>query len=347
MPSELKIQKPLFAGVDVGGTNIKIGIVDDLGQIVAQTKFPTQPDKTPEIALVQARTELGQLLAKTEYTWDDVAAAGLGTPGPMNIQSGTILTPTNLPGWHHFPIRDSLASELGKSVTYANDAGAAGYGEYWVGGGQEFSSMVLLTLGTGVGGGIIVDDFSIDGAHSHGAEVGHIVIETGPNARVCGCGHAGHLEAYASATALVERTIEALAELEADHGTTLRERIGEASPLSALMISQAAAEGDQFAIQMIRETAQYLGRGISLLAHIIDPAAFILGGAMNFGGCNSPLGQQFLSDVMTETRKHIFPVLAERLIVKFAKLGGEAGFVGAAGLARVEHNKQLQLTQQA
>ncbi len=347
MPSDLKYKNPLFVGVDVGGTNIKIGIVDDLGQIVAQTKFPTQPDKTPEVAVAQARAELDQLLASVGFTWGDVAAAGLGTPGPMNIETGTILTPTNLPGWHNFPIRDALSQGLDKPVTFANDAGAAGFGEYWVGGGQAYSSMVLLTLGTGVGGGIIVDEFSIDGANSHGAEVGHMVIETGPTARVCGCGHAGHLEAYASATALVDRTIEALTELEMGEATLLRDRIGEASPLSALMISQAATEGDAFAQKMIQQTAQYLGRGIALLAHIIDPAAFILGGAMNFGGSNTPLGQQFLSDVMTETRQHVFPVLGEKLVVKFAKLGGEAGFVGAAGLARVEFMKKSQLASQA
>jgi len=339
MATDQKFTTPLYAGVDVGGTNVKVGVVDDNGLIVAQTKFPTQPDKSPEIALKQAKTEIGLLLEKTEFGWDDVVAGGLGTPGPLDIQAGIILTPTNLMGWHNFPICDKLSEELGKPVTYANDAGAAGFGEYWVGGGQEYPSMVLLTLGTGVGGGIIVDDLSVDGSHSHGAEVGHITIDTSPDARVCGCGQTGHLEAYASATALVERTIEAMGEAETGEPTSLRKSIGEASPLSALMISEAGAAGDEFALRMIHETARYLGQGIAVLAHVIDPAAFILGGAMDFGGTESKLGQQFLNDVMAETRKLVFPVLAERLVVKFAEMGSEAGFVGAAGLARVAYKK--------
>jgi glucokinase len=340
MPTESEFKKPLYAGVDVGGTNIKIGLVDNAGQIVAQTKFPTQPNDSPDVAIGHVQEEFDQLMDELEFGWNDVAAAGLGTPGPMDINRGLILTPTNLPGWREFPIRERLSTALNKPVMYANDAAAAAFGEYWVGGGQAFSSMVLITLGTGVGGGIIVDDISIDGAHSHGSEVGHITIDTSPDARVCGCQQPGHLEAYASASALVDRTTDAMSHSQGGSKTLLRELIGEASPLSALMISNAAAEGDELALRMVTETAIYLGRGIAQLAHIIDPAAFILGGAMNFGGNHSALGQQFLEELVQETRKHVFPVIAERLIVKFAELGSEAGFVGAAGLARAEYNRK-------
>ena len=339
MPASKEFKKPLFAGIDVGGTNVKLGIVDDHGQIVAKTKFPTQPDKSPDVAISQSRTGLEKLLKSSGFDWSDVAAAGLGTPGPMDIPLGMILTPTNLQGWHNFPIRDRLSQALEKPVTYSNDAGAAGFGEYWVGGGRDYQSMVLLTLGTGVGGGIIIDNYSLDGANSHGAEVGHIVIDTSPEARLCGCGQTGHLEAYASATALVNRTIEAMGEPETGKQTLLRQRIGEASPLSALMISEAATEGDEFAITMVRETARYLGRGIDVLAHVIDPAAFILGGAMNFGGSSTRLGQQFLDDVIEEAQGRVFPVLGKNLVVEFAQLGSEAGLVGAAGLARAQYEK--------
>lgn len=341
MQTEPEFERPLFAGVDVGGTNVKVGLVDNAGQIVAETKFPTQPNKTPDIAIKQVREALDQLLGNVYFNWDDVAAAGLGTPGPMDVHQGLILTPTNLPGWHEFPIVQRLADALGKRVVYANDAGAAAFGEFWVGGGQAFSSMVLITLGTGVGGGIIVNDMSIDGANSHGAEVGHLVIETGGQARMCGCGQPGHLEAYASASALVDRTREAINQPEGA-GSILRQLIGDASPLSALMISDAATQGDPLAIQMVKETAQYLGRGVSQLAHIIDPAAFILGGAMNFGGNHSALGQKFLQDLVAEARRLVFPVIAERMIVRFAELGSEAGIVGAAGLARAEYNRTRQ-----
>jgi glucokinase len=340
MPSDSKFSQPLFAGVDVGGTNIKIGIVDEQGRIVTDTKFPTRPNDPPNVAFRQAREEFDQLIEPTGFDWSDIAAAGLGTPGPMELHDGIILTPTNLLGWHNFPVRSALAEVLEKPVTYANDAGAAAFGEFWIGGGQAFKSMVMLTLGTGVGGGIIIDDVSIDGAHSHGSELGHIVIETGPEARTCGCGRLGHLEAYASASALVDRTGEAMRDPKVGASTILRKQIGEASPLSALMISNAATAGDQLSRRMVSETAVYLGRGIAQLAHIIDPAMFVLGGAMNFGGAESELGSRFLEEIKSEVRRLVFPVLGERLVVNFAKLGSEAGFVGAAGLARAQYNRK-------
>lgn len=338
MPLDSNFSKPLFAGVDVGGTNIKIGLVDDNGRIVADTKFPTLPDESPDAALHQTRKEFDELIKTTGFDWSDVASAGLGTPGPLDIQNGIILTPTNLRGWHNFPIQSKLAEALEKSVVYGNDAGAAAYGEFWVGGGQAYQSIVMLTLGTGVGGGIIIGDLSIDGANSHGAELGHIVVDTRLEARMCGCGQLGHLEAYSSASALVDRTREAMGDPKVGAHTVLRQQIDEASPLSALMISNAATRGDELATRMVSETAVYLGRGIAQLAHVIDPAAFVLGGAMNFGGTESELGRRFLEEVKTEVRRLVFPVLGQRLVVKFAKLGSEAGFVGAAGMARVQYN---------
>jgi glucokinase len=335
--AELKdASKTLFAGVDVGGTNIKVGLVCDDGRIVAQSKFPTMADHEPSKSLEKARDSIGRLLESAGRSWDEVAAVGLGTPGPMDVAAGVVLTPTNLPAWRNFPVRDKLSEITKKPVTFANDAAAAAFGEYWIGSGRQYKSLVLITLGTGVGGGIIVNDFSIDGAHSHGAEIGHMTIDTSQDARTCPCGVVGHLEAYASATAVVARCQEALSR---GASSLLSQKIGEASPLSALMISNAADEGDDLALQLVRETAHYLGRGIAALAHVIDPEAFILGGAMDFGGSCTPLGRKFLDSVIEETRKLVFPVLAERLIVRFAELGGDAGFVGAAGLARVQHSQ--------
>lgn len=328
--------RPLFIGVDVGGTNIKIGIVDDEGRTVAKTKFPTMADKEPSLSIDKAKESIDKLLAECDRKLDDVAAVGLGTPGPMDIRSGVILTPSNLPGWRHAPVRDLLSKATGKPVTYANDASAAAFGEFWIGSGRQYSSLVLITLGTGVGGGIIVDNVSIDGAHSHGAEIGHMTIETSDSARQCPCGHVGHLEAYASATAVVARCSEALA---SGAQSMLTQEIGEASPLSALMISQAADKGDELSLSIIDETAKYLGHGIASLAHLIDPEAFILGGAMDFGGSQAHVGRRFIDGTIETVKKHVFPVLAEELVVRFASLGGDAGYVGAAGLARAEFLK--------
>lgn len=327
---------PLFVGVDVGGTNIKIGIVDNSGRTIAKTKFPTMANKEAALSMEKAKQSIEKLLADNDRSIDEVAAVGLGTPGPMDLHSGVILTPSNLPGWRNEPVRDLLAKATGKPVTYANDASAAAFGEFWIGSGRQYNSLVLITLGTGVGGGIIVDNVSIDGAHSHGAEIGHMTIDTSETARPCPCGFTGHLEAYASATAVVARCSEALA---SGAESLLTQEIGEASPLSALMISQAADKGDELSLSIIDETAKYLGQGIASLAHVIDPEAFLLGGAMDFGGATSHNGRRFIDGAIDEVRKLVFPVLADKLVVRYASLGGDAGYIGAAGLARVEYLK--------
>ncbi|MEM7453349.1 MAG: ROK family protein [Planctomycetota bacterium] len=325
---------PVFAGVDVGGTNIKIGLVDDDGRTIAHTKFPTQQENGPARAIEQASTVIDQLIQQTGINPSDVVGVGLGTPGPMDVAKGLLLTPSNLPAWHNYPIRDELSKATGRPVTYANDAAAAAFGEFWVGAGASHDSIVLITLGTGVGGGIIVNGQSIDGHSSHGAEIGHMVVDYSPDARLCGCGQRGHLEAYASATAVVQRAQEGLA---AQRESSLTGEITEASPLSALMIARAAMSGDEFALEIVDDTARWLGRGITILAHVIDPSAFFLGGAMNFGGNDSELGQRFLGIIRTYVRENSFPVLGDNLCVEFARLGGEAGYVGAAGLARQMH----------
>ena len=331
---------PLFLGVDVGGTNIKLGVVDDAGATVCYTKFPSQADKSPEASIEQIKPLIEKLLSEQGYSFDDIAAVGVGTPGPMDIEGGRLLTPYNMPGWHNYPIRDQLKKATGKPVTYTNDAGAAAFGEYWIGSGRQYSSMILITLGTGVGGGIIVDDVSIDGAHSHGAECGHIIIDTSPEALICSCGKAGHLEAYASATGIVARAKAALC----DHPeSSLMKANKESSPLSALDVSQAADGGDPLALELVKQTAEYLGRGIATMAHIIDPEAFILGGAVDFGGEETPLGRSFLDGVIEETRRLVFPVLGEKLAINFAKLGGDAGYIGAAGMARSHFAKSASL----
>ena len=331
---------PLFLGVDVGGTNIKIGVVDDEGSTVCYTKFPSQADQSPDPTIERIRPVVEMLLADTAHTFEDIIAVGVGTPGPMDISGGRLLTPFNMPGWHHYPIVSKIEQATGKPVTYSNDAGAAAFGEYWIGSGRQYKSMILITLGTGVGGGIIVDDVSIDGAHSHGAEVGHISIDTSEDALMCSCGKRGHLEAYASATGIVARAKTAL---RFHPESSLLNCNGESSPLSALAVSEAAAEGDALALGLVKETAKFLGRGIATMAHIIDPEAFILGGAVNFGGEDTPLGRAFLDDVLAETRRLVFPVLAEKLVVNFAKLGSDAGYVGAAGIARSSLAKSASL----
>ncbi len=324
-------EAPLFVGIDVGGTNIKFGLVDSQGRTLAYSKIETEAEKGPADAIERMAAESKALMARSGVASETVLAVGLATPGTMDIAAGMILDPPNLPTWRHFPVRDHLAAATGKPVSYANDANAAAYGEYWVGTGKHVPSLVMLTLGTGVGGGIIFGDLSIDGEHSHGSECGHIIIDYRPEARVCSCGQLGHLEAYCSAKALVRRAEEVLC---SGRASSIRTRTEAGQRLTPLMLAEEATRGDALSNELIVELANYLAVGVTTLVHTIDPGAVVLGGAMNFGGHESELGRRFLEIVRSEFRRRAFPVPAEKVLVDFAQLEGDAGYVGAAGIAR-------------
>jgi glucokinase len=263
-----------------------------------------------------------------------VARVGLGTPGTMDVAAGILLTPGNLPGWWNFPIKSALADACGMPVTFANDARSAAYGEYWAGSGRVLHSMVLFTLGTGVGGGIVIGDLLVTGEHSAGSELGHLIIDCSDEARLCSCGGRGHVEAYASAPSVVKRTQEAL---EAGRSSSLRQRIDAGEELTALVVDEEAEGGDSLALEIVLETARYLGIGIVSAMHSIDPNGVVIGGAMTFGGHDTQTGRKFLERVKQEVRARALPTLAEQTTIDFARLGGDAGFIGAAGLARRDY----------
>jgi len=327
---------PFFAGVDLGGTTIKIGLVDKLGGTLAFTRRPTEIDKGPDDGARRMSEAVTDLIREVGLGPQDVVRVGLGTPGTMDVPAGMLLEPHNLPGWFDFPIRDRLAQYCEKPVTFANDATAAAYGEYWLGSGRDFRSMVLLTLGTGVGGGIVTAGRPIEGEHSHGAECGHLLIDYHDTARLCPCGKRGHLEGYASATAVIQRTREALS---AGRDSSLQRRANAGDAITPLMVAQEAEAGDDLARELVLDTARYLGIGIVSLVHTIDPDGVVLGGAMTFGGHDRPLGIEFLQRVRDEFRRRAFPVLADHVVIDFASLGGDAGYLGAAGLARVDQQQ--------
>lgn len=330
-------QPPFFVGVDLGGTNIKTGMVDDLGRTVYYDHQPTDTSRGPEDGARRMGEGVLKAIEDSGISQDQVLRVGLGSPGTMDVPAGMLLHPHNLPGWFDFPIRERVSHHCGLPVTFANDANAAAYGEFWIGRGADFHSMVLLTLGTGIGCGIIVGDLSIDGEHSHGAECGHIIIDYNDNARMCPCGQVGHLEAYASATAVIKRTEEAL---EAKPQTSLRARLDAGEELSPLLLAEEAETGDEFSEKIIMETARYLGIGVVNLMHTIDPNGIVLGGAMTFGGNDHPLGRRFLARVNKEVQNRAFPVPAKNTEIDFAELGGDAGYIGAAGLARLAARTQ-------
>jgi len=328
---------PLYAGIDLGGTNIKAALVDDAGRLVAFHTEPTHPERGPEDTAARMGRTVHTLAGLAGIAASDIARVGLGTPGPQDLQRGLILRAGNLPGWDNFPVRDRVAAHCGREVTYANDANAAAYGEFWVGSGREYSSLILLTLGTGVGGGIIIGDLNVEGAHSHGSECGHIIVDTSPSARRCPFGHTGDLEAYASATALVAAAQQAVV---AGGRGPLADAVNRGEKLTPILIAGAAAADDPLARELILDAARWLGIGIVTLMHAIDPEAVIIGGAMTFGGEADPVGRAFIERVRAEIRARAFPVLAEQTVIRYAELGGDAGSIGAAGLARIEHRKR-------
>jgi glucokinase len=325
-------KRPFFLGVDIGGTTIKLGLVDDLGRSVATLALDTQGERPADDAMKRTHETANRLLAHAGVAWSDISAVGVGCPGTMDIPAGKVLSPVNIPGWRDFNIRDCLAGLTGKSVAFANDANAAAYGEFWVGGAAAYHSMVLLTLGTGVGGGIIIGDLSIDGEHSMGSECGHLVVDSSPSARICSCERYGHLESYCSATALVARAREM-----ADAGKFPGAK--QLKTVSAKEIARIAEAGDQVAYELVMDTARWLGIGLAIMVAAIDPTAFLIGGGMTFGRSERALGKAFLERTKAEMNSRIFRELEGRIIVEYAQLGPDAGYIGAAGLARLMHKK--------
>jgi len=341
MPTDRKFisvddaEEPFFVGVDVGGTGIKIGIVDNLGRPLSWLSIPTESERGAADGAERIAAGVKKAASQAKVSLKDVPQIGLGTPGTMEISAGMILVPHNLPGWENSPIRDLVSAACGKPVTYVNDANAAAFGEFWVGSGQAFNSVVLFTLGTGVGGGIIIGDTWIEGENSIGGELGHIIIDYHETARLCACGHRGHLEAYCSATALVKRTQEAL---DAGQASSLKRRVR--AKLTPIVIAEEAAKGDDLALEIIDDTARYLACGIVTIMHAIDPGAVILGGAMNFGGPGNEVGQRFLARVHQEVALRALEPLSTRTTIDYAMLGSDAGYIGAAGIARLAYQKR-------
>ena len=326
-------QKPYFVGIDVGGTNIKIGLVSDSGQTLAYHSMRTEQEKGPEDACQRMVQVVDRLVAEAGIPAGDVVRAGLATPGPMDLPTGMILRPGNLPGWWDFPIRDRVSFHLRLPVTFANDANAAAYGEFWRGAAVHYHSMVLLTLGTGIGGGIIVGDTLIDGAHSCGSECGHILVDPREDAPRDSLGKSGSLEAHACATGVVAR---ATAALDAGRPSSLAKKYAAGDKITPRMVAEEAEHGDALAREIVMETAYWLAIGIVSLVHTIDPNVVVLGGAMNFGGPTSALGREFIQRIRDEVRPRLLEPLRDKLLIEFASLGGDAGYIGAAGLARLE-----------
>lgn len=314
-----------YIGIDLGGTNIAVGIVDESFKIVKKGSTPTLVNRDPELIIADMGKLCLELLAETGIGLEEVVCAGIAAPGSVNPRTGIIEYANNLP-FLRFPIADTLRKYLPvRKVYLENDANAAALGEAVGGAAKGKRLSVMITLGTGVGGGVIIDGKIYSGFNYAGAELGHTVIEY--NGRQCSCGRKGCFEAYASATALVSMTKEKLA---ACKDTLMWEMCGnDINKADARIAFAAMKKGDRAGKEVVDMYISYLACGITNMINIFQPEVLLIGG----GVCNEkdyllkPLTEIVNADQYTRNQ-------AVKTEIKIASLGNDAGIVGAAALGR-------------
>ncbi|MFE0377737.1 ROK family glucokinase [Streptomyces inhibens] len=309
----------LTIGVDIGGTKIAAGVVDEEGSILETCKVPT-PQST------DALTEAIADAIRTVMAGHHIEAVGIGAAGYVDEKRATVLFAPNI-DWRHEPLKDKVEQRVGLPVVVENDANAAAWGEYKFGAGQGHSDVICITLGTGLGGGIIIGNKLRRGRFGVAAEFGHIRVV--PDGLLCGCGSQGCWEQYASGRALL-RYARQRAFATPENATVLLS-LGDGTPegIQGKHISAAARQGDKVAIDSFRELARWAGAGLADLASLFDPSAFIVGGGVSDEGelVLDPIRKSFRRWLVGNQYRPHAQVLA-------AQLGGKAGLVGAADLAR-------------
>ena len=300
---------------DLGGTNLRVAAVDPGGRILFRAEAET-PRYHDETKIVGTAAELAR---RCRFQFDsDPLSFGFAIPAIMDAEAGRIFTSPNLPELNGSQLAESLENELNVEVALENDANAAAIGEHWLGASRGFDSSICVTLGTGVGGGIIIEGRLRRGPDGTAGEVGHICIE--PLGRECGCGSNGCLEQYASASAIVRMAREILPEFP-DSPLTGKDEF-DASTLYDL-----GSRGDQLCIEVFRSVGEYLGIAFSGLINVLNPEVIVIGGGASAGW------DLFIEPLRDEIRKRAFREPAERARIVRALLGGDAGVAGAAHLA--------------
>lgn len=301
-------------GVDVGGTTVKLGLFDQNGTVIDKWEIPTRTEDNGKNILPDIAAGIQAKMAEKSLTKEDVAGVGVGVPGPVD-GNGIVHRAVNL-GWAEVDLKKELAALLGGMlVKGGNDANVAALGEMWKGGGQGHKNLVAVTLGTGVGGGIIVNGEIMTGATGAGGEIGHIHVED-HETEACGCGNYGCLEEYASATGITRLANRALK--ASDKDSVLRS--GE---VSAKTVFDAVKAGDELAIEVARQFGDYLGKGLGVIAGIINPEIFVIGGGV------SKAGEVLFDYIRPSFEKTAFHGSRD-VIFALATLGNDAGIYGAA-----------------
>jgi len=309
------MSKYLF-GVDLGGTTVKMGLFNIQGEVVEKWEIPTRKENAGSLILPDIAEAINKKVAEKNIAKDDVKGIGIGLPGPIEKES-VVHKAVNL-GWTEDIYVKKIMEELTGIPTKAeNDANVAALGEMWKGGGQGFDSIVMVTLGTGVGGGIIIDGKILSGSTGAGGEIGHIHMNDDED-QACGCGNYGCLEQYASATGLVRLAKKQLA-------VTTEATVLNLESVSAKDVFDAVKDGDKVAIEIAKEYGRYLGNGLAVIGSILNPQAYVLGGGV------SKAGEILLTFVRDAYVKNVFHGSRDSKIL-LATLGNDAGIYGAAKL---------------
>ncbi len=302
-------------GIDIGGTTVKIGLFSTNGEIIDKWEIKTHTENQGERILPEISEAILGKLEEKRILKSDVNGIGIGVPAPVKAD-GIVKNTVNL-GWKYKEVKPEMEELCGLRTEVGNDANVAALGEMWLGAGKGQSNMIMVTLGTGVGGGIIVDGKPLVGAHGAGGEIGHICMNY-EETEHCGCGNTGCLEQYASATGIVKLAQKHLE--QDDRSTILREE-----PVSAKTVFDALKAGDAVATEIVEEFSRYLGYGLANLAAVTDPAVIVIGGGVSNAG-----------DILLDYVKKYFQERAffanKNTEFILATLGNSAGICGAAKL---------------
>ncbi|MBU0638746.1 MAG: ROK family protein [Planctomycetes bacterium] len=310
-------------GIDIGGTNIEGGVCDEQGVLRRQRAIKTEVEHGFEHTFQRMVRLVDDLLQDAGLTKTDVLAIGVGAPGPLSHERGVIYTAPNLPGWRDIPLQAKLSEATGLPVTLENDANAAAFGEFTAGAARDVRDMVMLTLGTGIGGGIVLNGLLWRGRFDSAAEIGHMVIV--PGGRACPCGQRGCLERYGSANAVIERLIEAV---QAGESCALASRLAAGEKLDARDVLRAAADGDRRAARIWDETCYYLALAAVNMQHVLNPELVVLAGGL------AKAGERLLTPVRAHFEEQRWKIAPDTPEIVLATCGTDAGMIGAAALAR-------------
>lgn len=303
-------------GIDIGGTAVKVGLFDSEGKLLNKWDFTTRKTGNGKDIIKDSSTFVLDKIKQLKLNKENVLGIGVGVPGPVK-DDGEVLELPNL-GIGHFNIEKEMTELTGLKVKAGNDANVAALGEMWMGGGKGFHNMVLVTLGTGVGGGIIINDTVIAGSNGAGGEIGHIFVND-KETNTCGCGKRGCLEQYASATGIVRLAKRILA--DKNEPSVMRDY----TEISAKTVFDCAKGGDKLALETVDKACYYLGVAMAHVAQVIDPQVFVIGGGVSKAG-----------EIITETTRkyynsHVMDALKNKEF-RLATLGNDAGIYGAAKL---------------